>query len=486
MSSKYFRRAEVPLSTKKSKELPSDIKVSKKVLSSWPQWLLPSVSADGDDVDVSQNGETSVKQVFHRLAGAWCFWGKISGLLDVDGETNEENIRSFYDEIVYMLYNQIAAPNSPQFFNTGVWWAYGIKGRPCGHSYADLEGNVHQSKDLYSRSQAHACFILGIEDNLLDENGIYDLLRREARIFKLGSGAGTNFSPLRAEGERLSGGGTSSGLISFLRIFDRAADCIKSGGITRRAAKMLVVDTDHPDILEYINWKSEEEKKAKALISAGYESDFNGEAYKTVSGQNGNNSVAVSHDFMDALDKDQDWPTWWRIDKDKYTDANGHVDWDKLKKNCQPARVHKSSLIWNKMIDSSWKCADPAIHFNGTMNDWNTLASDGVIQSTNPCLTGDTLVYIVENEEIKKIPISDISNADVKVIAYDFSSHKVIEVPAKNLGVTRSRAQTIKVKTKNGEIRLTPDHEIMTNRGWIKAKDLKQGDKVYKLKRQSV
>lgn len=230
-SSKYFRRAEVPFKTKPSKNLPDDLNITKKELSTWPDWILPSVSDDAEGVDSSKNGETSVKQVFHRLAGAWSFWGKITGLLDVNGEPSNENIQAFYDEIVYMLYHQIAAPNSPQFFNTGVWWAYGIEGRACGHSYADFKGNVHSSKNLYSRSQAHACFILGIEDNLLDENGIYDLLRKEARIFKLGSGAGTNFSPLRAEGERLSGGGTSSGLISFLRIFDRAADCIKSGGI---------------------------------------------------------------------------------------------------------------------------------------------------------------------------------------------------------------------------------------------------------------
>jgi len=422
MASKYFRRAEVPLKTKKSKVLPADLNISETQLSTWPEWLLPNVSNDGD-LDVSKNGESSVQQVFHRLAGAWAFWGKVSGLLDIDGESSNENIQAFYDEVIYMLYHQIAAPNSPQFFNTGVWWAYGIAGKACGHSYADVNGEVHQSENLYSRSQAHACFILGIEDNLLDENGIYDLLRKEARIFKLGSGAGTNFSPLRAEGERLSGGGTSSGLISFLRIFDRAADCIKSGGITRRAAKMLVVDVDHPDILEYINWKSEEERKAQALIAAGYESDFNGEAYKTVSGQNGNNSIAVSHDFMTSLEGDQEWPTWWRTDKAKYTDENGKTDWDTLKKECNPARIYKSAKIWNKMIDSSWKCADPAIHFNGTMNDWNTLASDGWIYSTNPCAE-----YISLNDtacNLASINVEKLYDEEKKIFEVEKYKHSI-------------------------------------------------------------
>jgi ribonucleoside-diphosphate reductase alpha chain len=485
MASKYFRRAEVPFKTKTSKKMPSDIDLSENDTDSWPDFVFPSVSADEEGVDVSHNGESSVKQVFHRLAGAWTFWGLLSGLLE-DGDNTKENAQTFYDEIIYMLYNQVSAPNSPQFFNTGVWWAYGIEGRACGHSYADFDGKVHSSQDLYSRSQAHACFILGIEDNLLDENGIYDLLRREARIFKLGSGAGTNFSPLRAEGERLSGGGTSSGLISFLRIFDRAADCIKSGGITRRAAKMLVVDIDHPDILDYINWKSEEEKKAQALISAGYESDFNGEAYKTISGQNGNNSIAVSHDFMKAYQEEADWNTWWRTDKAKYTDEAGIVDMDAVKKYCKPARSYPSQKIWNKMIDSAWKCADPAIHFNGTMNDWNTLASDGKINSTNPCLAGDTLVYVVQDGEYQKIKIEDIKDPELIVVAYDFERKEIVEAKAKNLGITRSQAEIVKVKTKNGEIKLTPDHEVMTNRGWVKAKDLNAGDKVYKLKNKSL
>jgi hypothetical protein len=230
MVSKYFRRSGVPTETKKSPKLPPNVQATAKEAKGWPEWIMPSVSVE--DSDHKGSGETSVKQVLHRLVGTWTFWGWIGGYFnDEEGKKSEEYAKAFYDETMYMLYHQMAAPNSPQFFNTGLWWAYGIEGKACGHKYTDADGKVHDSPDLYSHSQAHACFILGLKDNLLDEGGIYDLLKKEARIFKLGSGAGTNFSSLRAEGESLSGGGSSSGLMSFLRIFDRAADCIKSGGI---------------------------------------------------------------------------------------------------------------------------------------------------------------------------------------------------------------------------------------------------------------
>jgi len=244
------------------------------------------------------------------------------------------------------------------------------------------------------------------------------------------------------------------------------------------------VDIDHPNVIDFIQWKSHEEEKAKALIAAGYESDFNGEAYKTISGQNGNNSVSVCHDFMKALDADADWDMWWVLDKQKYQDKNGNVSLTDLKENCKPAASCKAKFIWDEMVDSAWKCADPGIHFNGIMNDWNTLASDGRIRSTNPCLSGDTLVYVVENNDsIKKIKIKDIKDENVNIVSYDFQKQKVIIVNAKNLGITRSNTKIIKIKTTKGEIKLTPDHEIMTNRGWIQAKDLQSGDKVYKIKK---
>jgi len=256
---------------------------------------------------------------------------------------------------------------------------------------------------------------------------------------------------------------------------------------TRRAAKMLVVDVDHPDILEYIMWKSHEEEKAKALIASGYEADFNGEAYKTVSGQNGNNSISVSHEFMRAFEQDEEWEMWKRADKKKYQDAIGNVNLEDLRKTSKPAKTCKASKIWDAMIDSSWKCADPAVHFNGTMNDWNTLATDGRIWSTNPCLSGDTYVYIVEKDDsIKKVKIKDVVEKDIRVITYDFNKQEIALVKAKNLGITRSNSKVIKVKTSKGSVSLTPDHEIMTNRGWIQAKDLQKGDKVYKLKSEEM
>src|SRR5690606_4501748 len=226
-----------------------------------------------------------------------------------------EDAQAFADELKYMLVHQMAAPNSPQWFNTGLNYAYGITGPSQGHYYVEPKaGEVKISKDAYSRPTPHACFIQSVEDDLVGEGGIFDLLTREARIFKYGSGTGSNFSKLRAEGEPLSGGGTSSGLMSFLKVFDRAAGAIKSGGTTRRAAKMVVLDADHPDIDTFINWKVNEMRKVAALIEAGYSSDFNGEAYETVSGQNSNTSVRLTSEFIDAVKNDGDWNLTRRTD----------------------------------------------------------------------------------------------------------------------------------------------------------------------------
>ena len=207
--------------------------------------------------------ESDSRQVFHRLAGCWRNWGETHGYFDA-----AEDAQAFYDELVHMLARQVAAPNSPQWFNTGLNFAYGITGTPQGHTYVDPKtGELAKSVDAYSRPQPHACFILGVKDDLVNEGGIMDLWTREARIFKYGSGVGTNFSKLRAENERLSGGGKSSGLMSFLRVGDRSAGAIKSGGTTRRAAKMVCLDMDHPDIEEFINWKVKEEQKVAALVA---------------------------------------------------------------------------------------------------------------------------------------------------------------------------------------------------------------------------
>ena len=231
------------------------------------------------------------------MANCWRVWGERYGYF-----ASEKDAQVFYEELVYCILNQMCVPNSPQWFNTGLYESYGIKGKPQGHYYVDpVDGELKKSTSAYERPQPHACFILSVDDDLVNDGGIMDLWVREARIFKYGSGVGTNFSNLRGEGEKLSGGGTSSGLMSFLKIGDRAAGAIKSGGTTRRAAKMVCLDLDHPEIVEFINWKVEEEKKVGALIAAGYASDYEGEAYRTVSGQNSNNSVRIPNAFFEKL-----------------------------------------------------------------------------------------------------------------------------------------------------------------------------------------
>ncbi|HLD34304.1 MAG TPA: vitamin B12-dependent ribonucleotide reductase, partial [Patescibacteria group bacterium] len=263
-----------------------------------PQYLpdgAPKLNADGSPV---LGAETSIKQVAHRLAGTWTYWGEKYGYF-----VSPEDARIFYEELVYMIINQMVAPNSPQWFNTGLYWAFGINGPSQGHYYADPEtGEIKPSLDAYTHPQPHACFVQSVKDDLVNEGGIMDLWVREARLFKYGSGTGTNFSNLRGAKEPLSGGGTSSGLMSWLKIGDRAAGAIKSGGTTRRAAKMVILNVDHPDIEEFVDWKVNEEKKVAALIAAGYDSAYESDAYQTISGQNSNNSVRVTQSFLEAVE----------------------------------------------------------------------------------------------------------------------------------------------------------------------------------------
>ncbi|HYM98663.1 MAG TPA: vitamin B12-dependent ribonucleotide reductase, partial [Aestuariivirgaceae bacterium] len=255
LAQKYFRKAGVPARLKKVEE--------PRV----PSFLWRSVADEVALLELPEQGRTigehSARQVFDRLAGTWTYWGWKGGYFD-----SEEDARAFYDEHRYMLAMQMVAPNSPQWFNTGLHWAYGIDGPSQGHYYVDFEtGKLTKSKSSYEHPQPHACFIQSISDDLVNEGGIMDLWVREARLFKYGSGTGSNFSRLRGEGERLSGGGKSSGLMSFLKIGDRAAGAIKSGGTTRRAAKMVVVDADHPDIEQFIDWKVLEEQKVASLVT---------------------------------------------------------------------------------------------------------------------------------------------------------------------------------------------------------------------------
>ena len=414
IAQKYFRKAGVPSALKKIKE--------KGV----PEFLWRSVPADG----ATFGGETSAKQVFDRLAGAWTYWGWKGGYF-----STEEDARTYFDEMRYMLATQRAAPNSPQWFNTGLHWAYGIDGPAQGHYYVDFEsGELTKSASSYEHPQPHACFIQSVKDDLVNDGGIMDLWVREARLFKYGSGTGTNFSSLRGEGEPLSGGGKSSGLMGFLKIGDRAAGAIKSGGTTRRAAKMVIVDADHPDIEEFINWKVLEEQKVASIVAGSkmherylnaifeaikswdgdadaaydtkanaslatavreakrsaipetyvkrvldyakqgydsiefptYDTDWDSEAYSSVSGQNSNNSIRVTDAFLKAVEEDADWKLINR-------------------KNGEVAKIIKARDLWEQVGHAAWACADPGIQYHDTVNAWHTCPEDGEIRGSNPC-----------------------------------------------------------------------------------------------------
>lgn len=306
--------------------------------------------------------EKGADQVISRMTSCWRMWGEKHGYF-----ADKKDADIYEDEMNHMLINQMAAPNSPQWFNTGLNSAYGINGPAQGHFYADPEnGEIKKSEDSYSHPQPHACFIQSVSDDLVNEGGIMDLWIREARLFKYGSGTGTNFSAIRGAGETLSGGGFSSGLMSFLKIGDRAAGAIKSGGTTRRAAKMICLDIDHPEIESFINWKVEEEKKVAALIAAGYSSDFNGEAYATVSGQNSNNSLRISNKFMNAVKNDEQF--------DLIRRTNG--------KSFKSLSARK---LWGQIGYAAWACADPGLQFDSTINEWHTCPKDGRINASNPC-----------------------------------------------------------------------------------------------------
>ena len=339
MVSKYFRKAGVPQTDKDGE---------------------PITDFDGNPI---LGPERSAKDVFDRLAETWRHWGE-----KYDYFATSEDARAFEDELKYMLAHQMAAPNSPQWFNTGLFHKYGITGSPQGFWFVDEEsGELLPSPDAYSRPAPHACFIQSVDDDLVSEGGIMDLWVREARLFKMGSGTGSNFSNLRAEGEPLAGGGKSSGLMSFLKIGDRAAGAIKSGGTTRRAAKMVILDVDHPDIEEFIAWKKIEEDKARILIEhGGFAADFNGEAYATVSGQNSNNSVRVTKNFIHAVVDDSDWELTER--------TTGDV-----------RKTIKARDLWRQIADAAWACADPGMQYHSTVNEWHTSPAGGEIRASNPC-----------------------------------------------------------------------------------------------------
>jgi len=422
IAQKYFRKAGVAKKFKKVEE--NDV----------PSWLwrsVPDTKALSRLPEAERFGsELDSRQVFSRLAGTWTYWGWKGGYFDT-----EEDAQVFFDELAHMLATQRVAPNSPQWFNTGLFWAYGIDGPGQGHFYVDpFTKQLVQSGSAYEHPQPHACFIQSVDDDLVNEGGIMDLWVREARLFKYGSGTGSNFSRLRGEGEKLSGGGKSSGLMSFLKIGDRAAGAIKSGGTTRRAAKMVVVDIDHPDIETYINWKVKEEQKVAALVTGSktvskhlkaimkaavncegsgedcfdvaknpalkrevraakkalvpenyiyrviqfarqgytdidfpvYDTDWDSEAYLTVSGQNSNNSVRVTDDFLKAVETDADW------------NLNGRI-------SGKVTKTLKARELWEQIGHAAWASADPGIQYHTTINEWHTCPAAGPIIASNPC-----------------------------------------------------------------------------------------------------
>jgi ribonucleoside-diphosphate reductase alpha chain len=423
LAQKYFRKAGVPARRKKVEE------------ESVPSWLWRSVADEAALNALAEKerftSETSCKQVFDRLAGTWTYWGWKGGYF-----SSEADALAFFDEHRYMLAMQMVAPNSPQWFNTGLHWAYGIDGPSQGHFYVDFKtGQLVQSATAYEHPQPHACFIQSISDDLVNEGGIMDLWVREARLFKYGSGTGSNFSRLRGQGEKLSGGGKSSGLMSFLKIGDRAAGAIKSGGTTRRAAKMVILDADHPDVEQFVDWKVIEEQKVANLVTGSkinqrhlraifkacvncegsgddcfdpeknpvlrreikaarknhvpdnyirrviqfakqgykdiefpiYDTDWDSEAYLTVSGQNSNNTVRVTDEFLKAVEADRDWDLFWRTKPGKIS------------------KTVKARELWEKIGHAAWASADPGLQFHTTINDWHTCAASGPILASNPC-----------------------------------------------------------------------------------------------------
>jgi len=433
LAQKYFRRRGIPKYLKKVKE------------NGIPEWLQRSIPDEEKLATLKLEdrfvGETDSQQVFHRLAGCWTYWGHKYGYF-----TDEDSAKVFYDEVCFMLASQMAAPNSPQWFNTGLHWAYGIDGKSQGHYYVEPKsGKLTKSASSYEHPQPHACFIQSVDDDLVNEGGIMDLWVREARLFKYGSGTGTNFSNLRAANEPLSGGGKSSGLMSFLKIGDRAAGAIKSGGTTRRAAKMVCLDMDHPDIEEFIDWKVQEEKKVASLVTGsilnnrllneiisacwegmealggdtyspaknlnlkkaigkarqsfvpdnyikrvmdlakqGYReilfeeltTDWQSEAYNTVSGQNSNNSVRITNEFMESVEKDLDFHLYHRTEKERATRES---------RDPKPAKTLRARDLWEKISQAAWASADPGTQYHSTINEWHTCPEDGNINASNPC-----------------------------------------------------------------------------------------------------
>jgi ribonucleoside-diphosphate reductase alpha chain len=520
IAQKYFRKAGVPSALVRVEE------------PGVPEWLWRSEPADG----ATFGPETDARQVFHRLAGTWTYWGFKHGYFDT-----EHDARAYYDEMCAMLARQIGAPNSPQWFNTGLHWAYGIAGPAQGHSFVDPKtGELMTSTSAYEHPAPHACFIQSVNDDLVNEGGIMDLWVREARIFKFGSGTGSNFSQLRGEGEKLSGGGTSSGLMSFLRVGDRAAGAIKSGGTTRRAAKMCVLDLDHPDVETFINWKVTEEQKVsdlvtgsivcekhlnsimkaatnealpeaarldpslnqelksamRAALSVGipqgnvqyaldfarqgykelkveiYDTNWDSKAYGTVSGQNSNNTVRIPNEFFARLDAGQSWDLTWRTD--------GRV-----------SKTVPAADLWEQIAVAAWQCADPGLQFDTTINEWHTCPADGRINASNPCseylFLDDTACFAPETRISTPRGLRTVEELyqaqergefiDVTTDLHAENDHRRMTAHRPAWITKVGERNVFRMTLKDGrEIRTTGDHRFLTDDGsWKRLDELTPG-----------
>lgn len=388
--------------------------------------------------------EWSVRQVIRRVAHTIRLAGEEQG----GYFATPEEAQAFEDELTYMLLHQIGAFNSPVWFNCGLWHAYRIDGSGGNWYWNGRTNQVEMTQTAYEHPQCSACFIQSVEDDLMS---IFELVKNEARVFKYGSGTGSNYSKIRGYMEKLSGGGTSSGLMSFLEVFDRAAGATKSGGTTRRAAKMVILDIDHPEIEDFILWKVREEEKAWALIRAGYPADFNGEAYRTVSGQNSNNSVRIPDEFMHAYLNDGTWSTRLR--------TTGEV-W----------KTYRARDLMRTIAYAAWRCADPGVQFDTTINRWNPCPNTGRINATNPCVTGDTLVATDEGWR----RIDALVGQTVRVIGADGQPHLVTQV------FPTGRKPVFEIRTRCGyRLRATEDHPVLTPRGDVPVRDLRPGDSVF-------
>src|ERR1700728_1082916 len=462
LAQKYFRKARVAARLKK---------VEEETVPSWLWRSVPDTEALAALPEPERYvSELSSKQVFDRLAGCWTYWGWKGKYF-----TSEEDARAFYDELRFMLAKQMVAPNSPQWFNTGLHWAYGIDGPGQGHYYVDpFTGKLTKSKSSYEHPQPHACFIQGVGDDLVNEGGIMDLWVREARLFKYGSGTGSNFSRLRGEGEKLSGGGKSSGLMSFLKIGDRAAGAIKSGGTTRRAAKMVILNADHPDVEAFVDWKVIEEQKVANLVTGSkinqrhlrailkacvncegsgddcftpdknpvlrrevkaarrnhvpdnyirrviqfakqgykdiefpiYDTDWDSDAYLTVSGQNSNNSVRITDEFLKAVESDRDWDLTWRTKPGKIS------------------KTVKARALWEKIGHAAWASADPGLQYHTTINDWHTCPASGPIRASNPCseymFLDDSACNLASLTLEISVMMAQFPSKEIAKLSYDF------------------------------------------------------------------